>query len=71
MAVRDRARNLSPPLRLLVERFDPAALDPPAHEVRIRLHVAEDGEWDFLLRHHDAELGLGLDAAPAEPEARR
>jgi pimeloyl-ACP methyl ester carboxylesterase len=54
---------LTPALRTLVERFDPAAFDAPAGAARIRLVVTGEGTWDVLA---DAS-GVRIVAAGRQP----
>jgi len=54
--VKNRARGLPDSLRILLQRYDPSALDVPGREARIRLCVSEDGEWDLIVRRNEAEI---------------
>src|SRR5512147_652391 len=54
---------LPPSLRMLVERFDPSGFDAPGGEVRIRLVVTEESEWDVLAGAN----GLRVVAADRSP----
>jgi pimeloyl-ACP methyl ester carboxylesterase len=41
--------HLPDSLETLVDRFDPSAFDAPQGRARIRLHVADDGQYDILV----------------------
>jgi pimeloyl-ACP methyl ester carboxylesterase len=59
---------MTPPprsLQILIDRFDPTALDVPAGRARIRLNVAGGEEWDVLL---DGGCRIAA-AARAAPDA--
>jgi pimeloyl-ACP methyl ester carboxylesterase len=54
-------------LQTLVHRFDPSAFDAPQGQARIRLSVADDGQWD-LLADNDGARVTAADARSA-PDA--
>jgi pimeloyl-ACP methyl ester carboxylesterase len=43
-------------LRTLVDRFDPSAFDAPAGHARIRVVMAEEGQWDVLAGAGDVRV---------------
>ncbi len=59
--------SLPESLQILVDRFDPSIFDPPPGGARIRLIVAEEGQWDLLARPDGA--GLTAAAGRATPDA--
>jgi len=50
------AGGLPESLRVLVDRFDASVLDVPPEGARIRLIVADQGQWDVLIRAADLLL---------------
>ena len=56
--------SLPESLQILVDRFDPSVFDPPPGGARIRLIVAEEGQWDFFARsdgaHSTAAAGRAI-----------
>ena len=58
-------------LRTLVERYDTAAFEPQPHGARVRLALADGGEWDVLLARGGASFTRPNGAADATLTADR